>query len=39
MPQMKQPLEPKKGGMDALRAIGDFSEGVGDALEDGNTTD
>jgi len=39
MPQMKRPLKHKKGAIDALRAIGDLSEGVGDALEGGNTID
>ena len=32
-------LWPKKGGIEALRAIGDLSIGVEDTLEDGNTTD
>jgi len=38
-PAYSRSLKPKKGGIEALRAIGDLSEGVEDALEDGNTTD
>jgi len=38
-PRMQRPLKPKKGGIEALGAIGDLSVGVEDALEDGNTRD
>jgi len=39
IPQMKRPLKPTKGGIEAPGAIGDLCVGVEGALEAGNTRD